>query len=88
MAQGRTLQRGLAARGTSHLVLVDETRHEQAARLLEDRSLSIGAISDALGFSEPSAFHRSFKRWTGTTPGEARRAAIEHRVGDKKYRDG
>ena len=32
-------------------------------------------IAESIGFSEPSAFHRAFRKWTGTTPGAYRDAA-------------
>jgi AraC-like DNA-binding protein len=31
-------------------------------------------IAWLLGYAEPSAFHHAFKRWTGTTPEQARLA--------------
>jgi AraC-like DNA-binding protein len=34
--------------------------------------LSLQQIAEQLGFSEPSAFHRAFKKWTGLTPGAYR----------------
>jgi AraC-like DNA-binding protein len=64
----RTLQRRLAAEGTTFLVEVDETRRSMALALLRDRAVALGDVAFLLGYSEPSAFHRSFKRWTGTTP--------------------
>jgi AraC-like DNA-binding protein len=65
---GRSLQRRLKDEGTSFQALRDETRRHLADRYLEE-GLSIAEVSFLLGFSEPSAFFRAFKRWTGSTPG-------------------
>ena len=69
----RTLQRRLAAAGATYQQVVDLTRREAAERLLSDASLGVGQVAFLLGFSEPSAFHRAFKRWHGVTPQEYRR---------------
>ena len=68
----------LADADTSFQGLLDEVRGELARRHVGDRQDSLGEIAFLLGFSEPSAFHRAFKRWTGMTPAAyraARRAA-------------
>ncbi len=62
----RTLQRHLSSVSTSFAQLIDETRHHLAKELLADKDQPVAEISFLLGFSEPSAFHRAFKRWTGT----------------------
>ncbi len=67
----RTLQRRLEAAGTSFDVLVETFRHEQALCYL-DRQLTVRDIATLLGYGETSAFHRAFRRWTGTTPERAR----------------
>jgi len=67
----RSLQRRLKDEGTSFQALREDVRRELANRYLDD-DLSIAEISFLLGFSEPSAFFRAFKRWTGLTPVEAR----------------
>lgn len=64
----RTLQRKLQLEGTSFGDELDAARAEVARRLVEKGSESFGEIAFLLGFSQPSAFHRAFKRWTGTTP--------------------
>ena len=64
----RPLQRQLSSAETNFAQLVDEARHLLAKELLAQRQRPVGEISFLLGFSEPSAFHRAFKRWTGTTP--------------------
>jgi AraC-like DNA-binding protein len=64
----RQLQRELQTEGTSFQQLLDETRQELAVRYLKNPSTPIHDIAFLLGFSEPSAFHRAFKRWTGKTP--------------------
>lgn len=64
----RHLQRELQAEGTSFQKLLDKTRKELALRYLKDPIFSIHDIAFLLGFSEPSAFNRAFKRWTGKTP--------------------
>ena len=64
----RTLQRRLAAEGVAFERLLDETRREVARRQLGESTLSIGEVAYLLGYSEPAAFHRAFRRWFGVTP--------------------
>jgi AraC-like DNA-binding protein len=64
----RTLQRRLARAGTSFESLCDDARKLAAETYLADTTLSIGEVTYLLGYSEPTAFHRAFKRWHGTTP--------------------
>jgi AraC-like DNA-binding protein len=65
----RTFQRQLRDHGTSHRELLDDVRRERALHLLEQGKI-ISEVSVALGFSEPSAFFRAFRRWTGASPRE------------------
>jgi AraC-like DNA-binding protein len=64
----RTLQRRLAAEGTSLQQQIEEIRKTMAVATLRDRSIAIADVAFLLGYTEPSTFFRSFKRWTGTTP--------------------
>ena len=65
---GRSLRRRLEEQGTSFRILLDETRAQLAAAYVRDRQLPFSEVAFLLGFSETSAFHRAFKRWTGSTP--------------------
>lgn len=67
-----TLRRRLEAEGTSYQALKDALRRDAAIDQLCHGSLSIAEIGHALGFQEPSAFHRAFKKWSGVQPGEYR----------------
>jgi AraC-like DNA-binding protein len=65
----RTLQRRLAKCGTSFDTLCDDARRRAAETYLDDATLSITEVAYLLGYSEPTAFHRAFKRWhPGVTP--------------------
>ncbi|MDC0672582.1 AraC family transcriptional regulator [Nannocystis radixulma] len=64
----RTLNRRLQSEGTSFQQQLAELRCELARGYLADRRMSISEVAYLLGFSEPSAFHRAFKRWTGHSP--------------------
>lgn len=68
----RTLQRRLKELGTTYQQLLDQLRSELATRYLREAQLDISEVAFLLGFSEPSAFHRAFRRWTGTTPRRVR----------------
>jgi len=63
----RTLQRHLAEEGRSYASLLEELRRERAAEFLQ-RRVSIAEVSFLLGYSDPSVFHRAFKRWWGMSP--------------------
>lgn len=69
----RTLQRKLREHGTSHQELLDQMRKDLAMRYLREPEMAICEVAYLLGFSESSALHRAFKRWTGMTPNEFRK---------------
>lgn len=67
-----TLRRRLTREGTSFQQLKDECRRDAAIAYLSRSDLSINAVAALMGFTDPSAFHRSFKKWTGLPPGQYR----------------
>lgn len=74
----RTLQRHLQQAGTSYQQILDGLRQELAGHYLLHSDLPIQDIAQYLGFTESRSFHRSFKGWTGQTPGEYRKSAPRH----------
>jgi len=69
----RTLQRRLAAEGTSHSAIVDDVRRTLALKYMADAGISIAEIAYLLHFTDSTAFHRAFRRWTGEPPSHYRR---------------
>ena len=65
-----TLHRRLAAEDSHFQEIKDQIRRERAISMLRQSSRSIMAIAEELGFAEPSAFHRAFRKWTGRAPGQ------------------
>lgn len=68
----RSLQRRLREEGLAFDTLLEGLRRELAMSYLADPRMAISEVAWLVGYSEPSAFHRAFKRWTGMTPGELR----------------
>lgn len=64
----RTLHRRLRHEGTSFRKILDTVRADVAASLLQEPSIGTAEIAYLLGYSDPAAFHRAFRRWTGQTP--------------------
>jgi AraC-like DNA-binding protein len=48
--------------------VLDEVRFEVARQMLRETGRPISYISAALGYAEPAAFTRSFRRWSGVSP--------------------
>jgi AraC-like DNA-binding protein len=69
----RTLQRRLRDEGTTFRRMLDDYRRELASRYLTNALLTVDEVAYLLGFSESSAFHKAFKRWTSKAPAEFRR---------------
>lgn len=68
----RTLRRRLEKEGTSYQRIKDNARRDVAISLLSREGLTVSEVAERVGFSDPSAFHRSFKKWTGQSPGSYR----------------
>lgn len=68
-----TLRRKLVQEGTTYQDIKDQTRKDAAIEYLSREDLTINNTAYLMGFLDPSAFNRTFKRWTGLPPGEYRR---------------
>jgi AraC-like DNA-binding protein len=72
----RTLNRRLKAEATTFKKLLDEVRFDAACQMLDTSSIPVAEIAASLGYSDPTAFSRAFRRWSGVTP-------LQRRVGQK-----
>lgn len=69
MGIGRqSLYRSLKAEGVTFEQVLDELRHKMALNFLAGKKVSVNETAYLVGFSEPAAFSRAFKRWTGASP--------------------
>jgi AraC-like DNA-binding protein len=69
----RTLTRHLRIEGLAFRQLTDEVRFEIASELLANTDMALSQIAAVLRYSEPSAFSRAFRRWSGESPSAWRR---------------
>lgn len=73
----RAMRRRLQAEGSSMSQILEQARERMACEELKRPGASIRDAAERIGYSEPSAFFRAFKRWTGLTPAQYLRAAEE-----------
>jgi AraC-like DNA-binding protein len=71
----RTLQRRLREEGTTFTAVLTDLRQDLARPLLRDGRLAVAEVAFLLGYEDPSAFHRAFRRWAKLSPRAFRRAA-------------
>src|SRR5262249_39671 len=67
----QTLFRQLKTEGVTFERVLDELRHKLALQYLQGKKVSVNETAYLVGFSEPAAFSRAFKRWTGVSPRDA-----------------
>lgn len=72
----RTLSRKLDAEGTSYGDLRQEVRYARARELLRNPHLQMAEIAERLGFSDPAAFSRAFRKWSGSPPSDWRTSEL------------
>ncbi|MBU2874640.1 AraC family transcriptional regulator [Marinobacter salexigens] len=68
-----TLQRQLGSENTGFRELMDETRKQLARDYIRETETSLSEIAWLLGFSNPAALHKAYRRWFGISPGEHRK---------------
>ncbi len=72
-----TLRRRLQLEGQTYRSIKDEVRRALAIEALLEGRIGVADLATDLGFSEPSAFHRAFRKWTGLSPARFRRDAAK-----------
>jgi AraC-like DNA-binding protein len=78
----QTIRRRLAKEGTSYNSIKSRVKRDVAMRALNDPDLTIEEVAIRIGYSEPAAFIRAFKSWTGFSPARFRRGGFETDTAD------
>ena len=73
----QTLFRRLKAEGVTFEKVLDELRHKLALQYLKREKISVRETAYLVGFSEPGAFSRAFRRWTGSSPTTMRNSKVD-----------
>lgn len=81
----RSLRRHLTHEATTYRELTQARLHARACTLLRNPQISLQSIAFELGFSDATAFHRAFRRWTKLTPAEYRSAFLSSTRTDRPY---
>jgi AraC-like DNA-binding protein len=76
----RTLNRRLAAEGTSFMQLREEASRAMARQLLDSTRMPVTEIAGVLGYANPGAFTRAFGRWAGVPPTRWRISNLRRRL--------
>ncbi|WP_162932618.1 AraC family transcriptional regulator [Solimonas sp. K1W22B-7] len=76
----RTLQNRLVDEEQSFKGIKDKVRADLAMKYLRSSTLSLSDIAGILGYSELSAFSRSFKRWHGVSASSVRNQSARKQV--------
>lgn len=76
----QTLFRKLREEGVTFERVLDELRHKMALNYLKTEKMSVNETAYLLGFSDPAAFSRAFKRWTGSSPRALRNPSLGTRI--------
>jgi AraC-like DNA-binding protein len=71
----KALTRNLKSEGTSHREILESRRRELAGRYVGSSGLGLTEVAFLLGFSDASAFNKSFRRWYGVAPSAFRASA-------------
>ncbi|HEX7156955.1 MAG TPA: AraC family transcriptional regulator [Burkholderiaceae bacterium] len=72
-----TMRRRLKHEGYTYQSIKDDLRRDIAIGELQGTHRTIADIASAVGFAEPSAFHRAFRKWTGMRPTDYRPARAD-----------
>ena len=73
----QTLYRKLKAEGVTYEHVLESLRRAVAVEWLQSGKSSVREVAARVGFSDPAAFSRAFKRWTGRSPSRLGREAAQ-----------
>jgi methylphosphotriester-DNA--protein-cysteine methyltransferase len=78
----QSMRRRLKQEGYTYQSIKDDLRRDIAIDELQDTGRTIADIATSVGFAEPGAFHRAFRKWIGMRPTDYRpaRADFTHRA--------
>ena len=71
----RTLHRRLANEKLSYQEILDSMRRTVATEFLQNTHLQIDQVAERVGFSDAASFRKAFRKWTGSSPTDYRKAA-------------